>query len=80
MPLAVSRHKVEDLPLQITLDDSMAMMQSLRLSTFEQVVISARISSSDQPLAQTGDLQGESGVINPVDHPQVSITINQVVE
>jgi cytochrome c-type biogenesis protein CcmH len=80
MPLAVSRHKVADLPLQVTLDDSMAMMKALRLSTFEQVIISARISSSDQPLAQPGDLQGESGMVNPRTHPQVSITVNQVVE
>ena len=78
--MAVSRHRVDELPLEVTLDDSMAMMKTLRLSTFAQVIISARISGSDQPLAQAGDLQGESGVIDPKDHPQVSVTINQVVE
>lgn len=80
MPLAVSRHTVAELPLQVSLDDSMAMMQNLKLSGFEQVVIRARISGSGQPLAQPGDLQGESGIINPNTLPQVSITIDQVLD
>ena len=80
MPLAVSKHKVSELPLQVSLDDSMAMMPELTLSAFDQVVISARISSSGQPLAQSGDLQGESIVINPQVVNDVSININQIVE
>ena len=80
MPLAVSKHLVSELPVEVSLDDSMAMMQELKLSSFDQVIISARISNSGQPLAQSGDLQGESQVINPQSVDQVSISINQVVE
>ncbi|VAW76266.1 Cytochrome c heme lyase subunit CcmH, partial [hydrothermal vent metagenome] len=43
MPLAIVRKKVSDLPLQVTLDDSMAMSPSMTLSSFSQVTLAARI-------------------------------------
>ncbi len=58
MPLAVSRHRVADLPVEITLDDGMAMAPSARLSSVESVTVTARVSRSGQPLPQAGDLQG----------------------
>jgi len=64
MPLAAARHKVKDLPLELTLDDSSAMMPAMKLSNFEQVVVGARISRSGDPIAQSGDLKTE---ISPVD-------------
>ncbi|MGD2118029.1 MAG: c-type cytochrome biogenesis protein CcmI [Chromatiales bacterium] len=55
MPLAAFRGKVSDLPMEVTLDDSMAMMPQMKLSGFEEVVVSARIARSGQPTAQPGD-------------------------
>ena len=55
MPLAVSRHTVAQLPLTITLDDSMAMLPDMMLSSFDNVTIGARISPSGNPIAQSGD-------------------------
>jgi cytochrome c-type biogenesis protein CcmH len=63
MPLAVLRKQVRDLPLDFTLDDSMAMAPNLRLSDFPEVVVGARVSRSGTATAQSGDLQGQS---NPV--------------
>jgi len=80
MPLAVSKHTVAQLPLEIALNDSMAMMPDLKLSGFDQIIISARISKSGEPIAQAGDLQGESDVINPSATKSVTITIDQIVE
>lgn len=80
MPLAVSKHQVSELPLEVSLDDSMAMMPDLALTTFDQVVISARISNSGEPLAQAGDLQGVSAIINPQHAGDVRVIIDQVVE
>ncbi len=80
MPLAVSKHSVAEFPLKVSLNDSMAMMPELKLSSFDQIIISARVSKSGDPIAQQGDLQGISKMINPKLVDTVSITINEVVK
>ena len=57
-PLAIQRWQVKDLPLQLTLDDSMAMSPALRLSSVSQVIVGARVSKSGNAMPQPGDLQG----------------------
>ena len=58
MPLAIVKKQVKDLPLEVTLDDSMGMVQGMNLSAFDRLVIGARISKTGQALPQPGDLQG----------------------
>ncbi|MGA8262260.1 MAG: c-type cytochrome biogenesis protein CcmI [Arenicellales bacterium] len=79
MPLAVVRKTVADLPITVTLDDSEAMMPQLRLSGFPQVTVGARISSSGQPIAQPGDLEGQTGPISTGKSQDVKVTIDHVV-
>ena len=59
MPLAVAQLKVADLPTKVTLDDSMAMIPDLKLSTFPAVTVGARVALSGNPIAQPGDLYTE---------------------
>lgn len=78
MPLAAVRKQVRDLPISLTLDDSMAMMPQLVLSAFPQVVVGARISKSGNAIPQPGDLQGEVSPIEPGRQAVVEIVINSI--
>ena len=60
MPLAILRKSVSDLPAKFLLDDGMAMNPEMRLSSFPEVVIAARVSKSGSAMAQAGDLEGVS--------------------
>jgi cytochrome c-type biogenesis protein CcmH len=75
MPLAAVRKKVSDLPLTITLDDSMAMMPAMRLSAFPQVTVGARVSKSGNAISQPGDLIGEVSPVASKGADPVSISI-----
>jgi len=80
MPLAMVTKTAKELPLNVTLDDSQAMLPTAKLSQYQEVIISARISKTGNAAPQTGDVFGETGVIkiNEVSQP-IKITINQIV-
>ena len=78
MPLAVLKKQVKDLPLQFSLDDSMAMQPQLKLSGFDEVVVVARVSKSGSPMAQSGDLEGLTKAVKP-GAKGVNIEIDSVV-
>jgi cytochrome c-type biogenesis protein CcmH len=78
MPLAVQRLRVADLPATVTLDDSMAVMPAMRLSSFPQVLVGARVSKSGQATPQPGDLEGQVGPLSSAGAPEVAVTIDQV--
>jgi len=78
-PLAAVRRQVKDLPLQFALDDSMAMSPQMKLSSFDKVVVIARISRSGDVIPQPGDLQGVSSILKP-GSSGVKLSIDSVVK
>ncbi len=78
MPLAATRTTVSALPVTVTLDDSQAMMPQMKLSSFPQVVVGARISKSGQAIPQPGDLEGISGPLDVSTTKETSVTIDRV--
>lgn len=63
MPVALLRRRVRDLPLDFTLDDSMAMVPGVTLSRAGTVVIGARVSGRGDVTPQPGDVQGWSAPV-----------------
>ena len=63
MPLGIVRKRVSDLPLQFTIDDSMAMSPDAKLSSASRVIVGARISKGGNAMPQNGDYQGLSPAV-----------------
>jgi len=78
MPLAAAKVQVKDLPLKVVLTDEMAMIPSMKLSSFKQVKVGARVSKSGQPISQNGDLYTEKP--NVEIGQTVDLLINDVVK
>jgi cytochrome c-type biogenesis protein CcmH len=79
MPLAIQRLKAGQLPVTVTLDDSMSMMPAMKLSKFPQVVVGARVSKSGNAMPQSGDLQVLSAPIESSRSEPIALQIDQVV-
>ncbi|TCK18608.1 cytochrome c-type biogenesis protein CcmH [Thiogranum longum] len=80
MPLAIVRKQVRDLPVTVTLDDSLAMSPAMVLSRFPQVSIGARISKTGQAMPAAGDLQGTREPVSTRNAPEtVNVVINAKV-
>ena len=79
MPLAVKRLTVSDLPTSVSLSDSDAMMPNMKLSSFAQVIIGARVSKSGDPVAQVGDFYIEMDSIDSKNPPlDLKLVIDQI--
>lgn len=79
MPLAVARKKVKDLPVQVVLDDSMAMTPTMKLSNFKQVQVVARISKSGSAKPQAGDFQSDTRIVSTSKRENIEIKINKLI-
>ena len=78
MPLAILRKQGRDLPIEFTLDDSMAMSPAAKLSDHPRVVIGARVSKTANANPQAGDLQGLSAPVK-TGAGRVNVTIDSEV-
>lgn len=79
MPLAIVRKQVSDLPLTVTLDDSMSMAPGMVMSAFPELTVGARVSKSGNAMPQSGDLQGAQSPVRLSDTHSLSITIDSAV-
>ena len=59
MPVAVERHALQDLPLQVLLDDADSPMPTQKLSSLQEVEVLARVSASGSANRGEGDLESE---------------------
>ncbi len=78
MPLAAKKLRVKDLPITVILDDSTAMMPSMKLSNFDKVIVGARISLSGSPAAQKGDWQAISPTVTHREKKTVLLINTQI--
>ncbi len=79
MPLAIVRKKVSDLPLTVTLDDAMAMMPTMKLSSFKAVKVMARVSKSGSAMQQKGDFVGQLELSKLNKNQSIIIVINKEI-
>ncbi len=75
MPVAVEKHRLADLPLQITLDDSDSPMPTAKLSSLDQVEVFARISASGQANRQQGDIDSPAVTVKLPHKATVDLTL-----
>ncbi len=80
MPLAAQRITLAELPATVVLDDSMAMVEGMNISAFEQLVISARVTKSGTALAQSGDYIGRNEYLNNKTNNKTNSTINIIID
>ncbi len=77
MPLAVLRLPATGFPVRFKLDDSMAMAPNMKLSSFSQIQVGARVSRAGSAMPQSGDLEGSIGPVALGSN--VTLTIERVV-
>lgn len=79
MPLAIQRLTAAEMPLTVSLDDSMGMLPAMKLSNFPQVLVGARVSRSGDAEVRSGDLQGSVSPVIVGSDRLVALTIDEQV-
>jgi cytochrome c-type biogenesis protein CcmH len=78
-PLAILRTVAGAWPVSFRLDDSMAMIPSRRLSSFDRIIVEARVSTSGQATPSSGDLFVISPVVRAHDAKALKLVISRQV-
>jgi len=79
MPVAVFRGPAPVFPAEVRLDDSLAVMPTMKLSQFDSWIVTARLSRGGQARAESGDLQGSRVVTRAEAAGPLGLTIDQLV-
>jgi hypothetical protein len=75
MPIAVLRRPVADLPIDFRLNDSQSMTAGMKLSDFEQVIVTARVTRSGDATVALQGLEANSGLIHVADNQHLNLII-----
>ena len=75
MPVAVLQRPVSDLPLDFLLNDSQAMSADMKLSNFEQAIVTARISRSGVATDALQGLEAKSETIVVAENRHLNLII-----
>ncbi len=80
VPLAVAKLPIDQLPARVLLNDSLAMAPNLTLSSFDKVVVTARLSLRGDVVRASGDIEGHSEVLELAAGVQVvKLVLDQLV-
>ncbi len=81
MPIAIQRLDANNIPNEIILDDSTAMMPQMKLSNFPSVKVDARISATGSATPQIGDFYGRvENVEVTSDAELLTVIIDKTIE
>ena len=80
MPLAAQRLVASQLPITVVLDDSKAMVPGMTIGSVDDVTVTARVSRSGQPIAQSGDWQGQVFNVRTRGNEPLAIEISDRVQ
>lgn len=75
MPVAVLQRPVSDLPLDFLLNDSQAMSADMKLSNYEQVIVTARISRSGVATDALQGLEAKSETVIVAENRHLNLVI-----
>ena len=75
MPLAVLRRPASELPIDFLLNDSQAMAADAKLSDYDKVVVTARISRTGVATDALKGLEAESAVITVAANEHLNLII-----
>lgn len=82
MPIAVIRKPLEQIsksfPITVSINDENNLQPTRKLSTFDSIIVGARISFTGNAMPQAGDLQSTEIKIDLVDKKQVELVIDKV--
>lgn len=80
MPLAIVRKKAVEIPFSVSLSDAESMLPTMKLSSFKEVRLLARISKSGDPMPKPGDLVGSVERADLAKEAEYSIVINDRIK
>jgi hypothetical protein len=74
-PLAVLQRPASELPIDFLLNDSQSMVDGMKLSNFEEVIVTARITRGGDATVALQGLEAKSDVIRIADNRHLNLTI-----